>query len=449
MRLLAASLLFVSAGSASAFCSDCYCGTSWGDASARCHAPCVNGVDADCAAYAGEHCFSSCTACPTPAPGPTPPPAPTPPPLPTPSPPPTPPAPADAVVGVYVTRFGSGTAAALAAAGATRILAFAYSSATATPTTNAGWLGAASKGNLTALVTYGGQGAVLPRGAGAAPAGTAFGQYAAQNAFDGMDFDLEDLSCKPSCLNATTIHAFVAAAVAAYQAAGSGAFPLVSFNPGMYNDPAGSSVYPRLLDANLGAVRLLYDGLVKGAGGAAAGAALLQGLLVSVQMYNCYTSVAYPPSPGDGSFYACDTTTADGLGNQTAAFAAATAAMAGVPGFGSRNLITGKPAAPCCTEQVGGVTVCSSATQAGVCGTHCTPSAPGLAVSASDGTWTPRNGAYPALYCAFEPPDHVAAAVRAGRVRGAYLWQWNDAYGEAAATLAPPFVRQLRTALDK
>ena len=67
----------------------------------------------------------------------------------------------------------------------------------------------------------------------------------------------------------------------------------------------------------------------------------------------------------------------------------------------------------------------------------------------ADGAWTPTNGADPAAYCAFEPATHVADAVRQGKVRGAYLWQWNDAYGGAQSTLAQPFVRKLRAALDK
>ena len=56
-----------------------FCGTSFSDANSRCHAPCPGGTDSECKAFAGEHCFASCSACAgVPTPAPPPPPAPTP-----------------------------------------------------------------------------------------------------------------------------------------------------------------------------------------------------------------------------------------------------------------------------------------------------------------------------------------------------------------------------------
>ena len=46
-----------------------FCGSSWTDADARCHAPCPNGLDSECKAYAGETCYKNLPRCnaPTPA----------------------------------------------------------------------------------------------------------------------------------------------------------------------------------------------------------------------------------------------------------------------------------------------------------------------------------------------------------------------------------------------
>jgi hypothetical protein len=114
-----------------------------------------------------------------------------------------------------------------------------------------------SKGELKALVSCGGQGATIPRN-NTASFGADFGNYALVNGFDGMDFDIEDDGLMPH-LTADIIATFVIAAVGAYKKGSPfKEMPLVSINPGLYDDPAGTTGN-KLLTANFGALRKVHD----------------------------------------------------------------------------------------------------------------------------------------------------------------------------------------------
>ena len=41
-------------------CTDCWCGSSWGDANLNCNAPCPDGTDAVCGS---GHCYADITGC--------------------------------------------------------------------------------------------------------------------------------------------------------------------------------------------------------------------------------------------------------------------------------------------------------------------------------------------------------------------------------------------------
>jgi hypothetical protein len=80
------------------------------------------------------------------------------------------------------------------------------------------------------------------------------------NGFDGMDFDIEDGGLTPH-LTADVIATFITAAVGEYKKGSPfKEWPLVSINPGLYDDPAGISGN-KLLTANFGALRKVHDAI--------------------------------------------------------------------------------------------------------------------------------------------------------------------------------------------
>jgi hypothetical protein len=235
----------------------------------------------------------------------------------------------------------------------------------------------------------------------------------------GMDFDLEDFDTK-SPLTAEIVSTFMGAAVRAWRA-NSGMqgrpMPIVSINPGMYNDPANNG-NPKLLDANFGGVRLLHDALETAAAGD--GALFVARLLVSVQFYNCFVATG-SSVPANASYYYCDDSP-QGLAQIKGTYADILGRMQGT-GFSSANLLVGKPAAQCCTTAADGQ--CSGASGT-ACAPMCSPN------------WGPNTA--PQEYCGFDTASalrslvagHTDAGIVAGG--GVYLWQWNDAYGEAPAS---------------
>jgi len=334
------------------------------------------------------------------------------------------------VVGIYTTHVDADTANQMKAVGVTQMIVAFYQTDTSGAVTHAGalkdWDGS-MKGDMSAVLSFGGQGASIPR-QDTSKHGQAFGQFAAANGFDGMDFDVEDWSIP--LISADLVAAFVSGAISGFRA-NSKQFPQISFNPGLFDNPSDHPGEPKSLSASIGAVRQVYNALEAATPGD--GALYIQSLKFSVQFYNCYVQKG---QAAGSSYYHCNQSP-EGLQEMISTYGRVLSEMEGTP-FSTENLIVGKPSAPCCEDSNGfctGGTVLPGGTSAGGSSKACAPMC------------SPNTAAFPnpASACAFADASSLGKLVGGElnpllNTTGVFLWEWNQAWASHAYSIAEDFV---------
>ena len=375
-------------------------------------------------------------------------------------------APSPSVVGAYATALDDRTFESMSEAGVTHVLvgfATVHAKQVSAPSCSGdcdvrmqatGWNASMPRYNLTALLSFGG--AETSNGCPAVSssdpkcqsrvflsdpesAGRSLGQYAAEQGFDGVDFDIElrgweQVHGMPEGSASVVTHkmaVFINATAQAFLKTTGRLMPVIAVNPPLIVNGTQAGV-PLLIRA----VKLLHDSLSN----QTQRKQLLDRLLLSMQFYNCWA----PPNltSGNASLLECKGEGGQALvkalwRNITAIFNTPPAANV------SERLVLGKPMSDCCSSPGPGGSgdYCNSDANFRIgeqkhCAAFCSPRQ-NWSEAADIGGLNPRAS------CGFENATQLSsyltnAEVLGFKAKGVFLWRWNALYVQPQSCVVPP-----------